>query len=72
MAKTAADQIAEMMIDAGIQRVYGVVDDSINPIVDAIRRCDGKLRWVQICLRIAPSVSTLCQHKMRIRVIRCL
>ena len=34
MAKTAADQVAEMMIDAGIQRVYGVVGDSINPIVD--------------------------------------
>jgi len=46
MAKTAADQVAEMMIDAGIQRVYGVVGDSINPIVDAIRRTNGKLRWV--------------------------
>src|ERR1700691_4734971 len=46
MAKTAADQVAEMMIDAGIQRVYGVVGDSINPIVDAIRRNEGKLRWV--------------------------
>ncbi len=46
MARTAADQIAEMMIDAGIQRVYGVVGDSINPIVDAIRRSDGKLQWI--------------------------
>jgi pyruvate dehydrogenase (quinone) len=46
MAKTAADQVVEMMIDAGIQRVYGVVGDSINPIVDAIRRTNGKLRWV--------------------------
>jgi pyruvate dehydrogenase (quinone) len=46
MAKTAADQVAEMMIEAGIQRVYGVVGDSINPIVDAIRRNEGKLRWV--------------------------
>jgi pyruvate dehydrogenase (quinone) len=46
MSKTAADQIVEMMIDAGIQRIYGVVGDSINPIVDAIRRTDGKLRWV--------------------------
>ncbi len=46
MPTTAADQIAEMMIDAGIQRVYGVVGDSINPIVDAIRRTNGKLRWV--------------------------
>src|ERR1700689_490354 len=46
MSKTAADQIAEMMIDAGIQRVYGVVGDSINPIVDAIRKSEGKVRWV--------------------------
>jgi pyruvate dehydrogenase (quinone) len=46
MAKTAADQVVEMMIDAGIQRVYGVVGDSINPIIDAIRRSEGKLRWV--------------------------
>ena len=48
MAKTAADQVVEMMIDAGIQRVYGVVGDSINPIVDAIRRTNGKLRWVHV------------------------
>jgi len=41
MSKTAADQIAEMMIDAGIQHVYGVVGDSINPIVDAI----SQERW---------------------------
>jgi pyruvate dehydrogenase (quinone) len=46
MSKTAADQIVEMMIDAGIQRVYGVVGDSINPMIDAIRKTDGKLRWV--------------------------
>ena len=41
MGRTAADQVAEMMIDAGIKRVYGVVGDSINPIVDTIRRNDG-------------------------------
>jgi pyruvate dehydrogenase (quinone) len=47
MSKTAAEQVAEMMIDAGIQRVYGVVGDSINPLIDAIRKSEGKLRWVQ-------------------------
>ncbi len=46
MTTTAADQVAEMMIDAGIRRVYGVVGDSINPLIDAIRKSDGKLRWV--------------------------
>jgi pyruvate dehydrogenase (quinone) len=46
MSKTAADQIVEMMISAGIQRVYGVVGDSINPLIDSIRKTNGKLRWV--------------------------
>src|SRR5258706_5803320 len=46
MSKTAADQIVEMMIDVGIQRVYGLVGDSINPLTDAIRRTKGKLQWV--------------------------
>src|SRR6202021_560937 len=44
MSKTAADQIVEMMIEVGIQRVYGLVGDSINPLPDAIRRPRGKLR----------------------------
>jgi pyruvate dehydrogenase (quinone) len=44
MSKTAADQIVEMMIDAGIRRVYGLVGDSINPITDAIWRTKGKLQ----------------------------
>ena len=46
MSKTAADQIAEMMIEAGVKRVYGVVGDSINPLTDAIRRTRGELQWV--------------------------
>lgn len=46
MATTVADQVVEMMIDAGIQRVYGVVGDSLNPLTDAMRRAAGKLRWV--------------------------
>jgi len=46
MSKTVSDQIAEMMIDVGIQRVYGVVGDSTNPVIDAIRKTDGKIRWI--------------------------
>ena len=46
MSSTAAEQVVELMIDAGIQRVYGLVGDSLNPIVDAIRRMNGKLRWI--------------------------
>ena len=37
----------ELMLDAGIERIYGVVGDSLNPLTDAIRR-NGKLRWVPV------------------------
>lgn len=31
----------------GIERVYGVVGDSLNPVTDAIRR-NGKLQWIHV------------------------
>jgi pyruvate dehydrogenase (quinone) len=47
MSKIVADQIVQTMLDAGIQRIYGVVGDALNPLTDAIRR-DGKLRWIAV------------------------
>jgi hypothetical protein len=42
MAKrTVADQFVEILLEAGVRRMYGVVGDSLNPVVDAIRRHDG-------------------------------
>lgn len=48
MARSVADHLVDLMIRAGIQHVYGMVGDSANPIVDAIRRTDGKLTFVQV------------------------
>ncbi|MCU1613247.1 MAG: poxB, partial [Frankiales bacterium] len=36
-----------MVRDAGAQRIYGVVGDSLNPVVDAVRRTDG-IEWVHV------------------------
>jgi pyruvate dehydrogenase (quinone) len=44
---TVAGQLVQMLHKAGVQRVYGVVGDSLNPIVDAIRRTDG-IGWVHV------------------------
>src|SRR3979490_186211 len=35
---TVADQLIEVLIQSGVRRIYGVVGDSLNPIVAAIRR----------------------------------
>ena len=47
MARTVADQIVQLMLDAGIQRIYGVVGDALNPLVDSIRRSKD-LRWIPV------------------------
>src|SRR5215469_12367562 len=47
MAKTVADQFAEILAAAGVKRVYGIVGDSLNGLTDAIRR-RGKIEWVHV------------------------
>ncbi|MFJ8542711.1 pyruvate dehydrogenase [Streptomyces sp. NPDC093586] len=48
MAKQSiAEQYVDLLARAGVQRVYGVVGDSLNPVVDAIRRHDA-LDWIQV------------------------
>ncbi|MER7130273.1 pyruvate dehydrogenase [Streptosporangium saharense] len=44
---TVAEQFVEVLRQAGVGRIYGVVGDSLNPIVDAVRRTDG-IEWVQV------------------------
>ncbi|MGW1162836.1 pyruvate dehydrogenase [Streptomyces sp. NPDC002513] len=48
MAKqTIAEQYVDLMARAGVRRIYGVVGDSLNPVVDAVRRHD-EVDWVQV------------------------
>jgi pyruvate dehydrogenase (quinone) len=37
---TLAGELIDVLRQAGVERVYGVVGDSLNPVVDAIRRTD--------------------------------
>ncbi|MHA4817963.1 pyruvate dehydrogenase [Streptomyces aculeolatus] len=43
-----ADQLVEVLLQYGVKRIYGVVGDSLNPLVDAIRRSDGAIEWVHV------------------------
>ncbi|MFJ1535347.1 pyruvate dehydrogenase [Streptomyces mirabilis] len=48
MAKqTIAEQYVDLMARAGVRRMYGVVGDSLNPVVDAVRRHDA-IEWIQV------------------------
>src|SRR6201984_2698688 len=43
--KTVADQFAEILAIAGVERIYGVVGDSLNGLTDSLRR-QGKIQWL--------------------------
>jgi pyruvate dehydrogenase (quinone) len=47
MAKTVADQFADILAAAGVRRIYGIVGDSLNGLTDAIRR-QGKIEWMHV------------------------
>src|SRR5690625_1487685 len=52
MARTVADQLVQSLVDAGVRRIYGIVGDSLNPVVDAVRRTGGSAQggidWVHV------------------------
>jgi pyruvate dehydrogenase (quinone) len=45
MAKKVADLFVDVLLEAGVQRVYGVSGDSLNGITDSIRT-RGQIQWV--------------------------
>src|SRR5208283_993096 len=47
LAKTVAEQFAEVLAAVGVKRVYGIVGDSLNGLTDALRR-QGKVEWVHV------------------------
>ncbi|MGW5781750.1 pyruvate dehydrogenase [Streptomyces sp. NPDC003863] len=48
MAKqNVAEQFVDILVRAGVRRLYGVVGDSLNPVVDAIRRTPA-IDWIQV------------------------
>ena len=47
MTRTAADFMAEALLQVGVKRVYGVVGDSLNGFTDALRRMKS-IDWIHM------------------------
>ncbi|HEY2063159.1 pyruvate dehydrogenase [Amycolatopsis sp. NBC_01480] len=49
---TVAEQLIDVLVQSGVRRIYGVVGDSLNPVVDAVRRTGGSARggidWIHV------------------------
>ena len=53
---TVAEQLVDVLVQSGVRRIYGVVGDSLNPLVDAIRRSKGAL-------------ITVAQHDLNVKAV---
>jgi len=47
MARNVADQLWDMLVNAGVKRCYGIVGDALNPVIDALRR-NGKIEFIHV------------------------
>src|SRR6202790_5190973 len=47
MTRTVADQMVETLAAAGVERIYGIVGDSLNGFTEALRR-HGGIQWLHV------------------------
>ena len=47
MSRTVAEHLVDTLVKAGVERIYGVVGDSLNPVTDALRR-NGTIKWIDV------------------------
>src|SRR4051794_35655609 len=52
MAHTVADDLVQLLVRAGVSRIYGLVGDSLNAFSDAVRRSGGAaaggIDWIHV------------------------
>jgi pyruvate dehydrogenase (quinone) len=68
--RTLAEQLIDVLRQAGVARVYGVVGDSLNPVVDAIRRADG-IDWVHVRNEEAGAFAAAAEAQLTGRLAVC-
>jgi pyruvate dehydrogenase (quinone) len=67
---TLADQLIDVLREAGAQRIYGVVGDSLNPVVDAIRR-SARIEWVHVRNEEAGAFAAAAEAQLTGRLAVC-
>ena len=67
---TVAQQLVDVLRQAGVERIYGVVGDSLNPVVDALRRTDG-IEWVHVRNEEAAAFAAAAEAQLTGRLAVC-
>ncbi|MEU7137724.1 pyruvate dehydrogenase [Streptomyces sp. NPDC046261] len=68
--ETVAEQFVDILARAGVRRLYGVVGDSLNPVVDAVRR-NAAVDWVQVRHEEAAAFAAGAEAQLTGRLAAC-
>ena len=75
MAKELATQLAEQLQAAGVQRIYGIVGGSLNPIMDAVRKTGGSqhggVDWIHVRHEEAAAFAAAAEAQLTGRLAVC-
>lgn len=70
-----AEQLVAQLNEAGVRRIYGIVGDSLNPVVDAIRRTGGSAKegidWIHVRHEEAAAFAAAADAQLTGELVAC-
>lgn len=67
MAQTVADVLVGVLEQVGVQHIFGLIGDSLNPLADAVRR--SKIEWIGVRHEEGAALAAAGQAKLPHRVL---
>ncbi len=71
MASTVAEVVVETLVRLGVERIYGIPGDSIDPLIDAIRK-NGDLKYVQVRHEEGAALEAAFEAKLTHKPVACM
>ncbi len=72
MAETAGDRLVETLIDWGIEVIFGLPGDGINGVMEAIRKRQDRIRFIQVRHEESAAFACVGYAKFTGRMAACL
>ena len=69
MAQTVADVLIGVLEQIGVQHIFGLIGDSLNPLADAVRR--SKIEWIGVRHEEGAALAAAGQAKLTGRLGVC-
>ncbi|MCL4323673.1 MAG: thiamine pyrophosphate-binding protein [Candidatus Thermoplasmatota archaeon] len=71
MGRTTAEVIIDTLYNLGVERIYGIPGDSLNPVMDAIRK-NGQIQFIQVRHEEGAALAASFESKISGKVTACM